>query len=82
MTALKLELDPRNWRYRERLAGSTFASLLLHALLALLLVSIIASSAQEGATENVEGGSLVMLERRTPAVIANQPAAARAALPV
>jgi hypothetical protein len=79
---VKFERNPRDWYYRERLAGSTLASLIVHALLALLLVSIVASSSQEGATENVEGGSVVTIERRTPAVVANAPAASRAALPV
>src|SRR5579863_3348661 len=79
---VSFERDPRDRYYRERLAASTFASILVHALLALLLVSVIASSSQEGATENVEGGSIVTLERISPAVVANQPAAARAVLPV
>ncbi len=79
---MKFERNPRDRRYPERLAGSTLASILIHALLALLLVSIIASSSEEGATENVEGGSIVTLERRSPAVIANQPAAARVELPM
>jgi hypothetical protein len=79
---VKFERDPRDRRYRERLAASTLASILLHALLALLLVSIISSSSQEGATENVEGGSIVTLERRSPAVVANQAAATRAVLPI
>ncbi|MBV8373501.1 MAG: hypothetical protein JOY69_09590 [Candidatus Eremiobacteraeota bacterium] len=79
---MKFRLDPRDWHYRERLTGSTLASLILHALLALLLFSIVASASQEGATENVQGGSVVTLERRTPAIVANAPAAVRAALPV
>ena len=79
---MKFERNPRDRHYRERLAGSTLASVLIHALLALLLVSIIASSSEEGATENVEGGSVVTLERISPAVVANQPAAARAELPM
>jgi len=79
---VSFERNPRDRYYRERLAASTLASILVHALLALLLVSVIASSSQEGATENVEGGSIVTLERISPAVVANQPAAARAVLPV
>ena len=81
-TSVRFERDPRDRYYRERVALSTLASILVHALLALLLVSIVASSSQEGATENVQGGSIVTLERRSPAVIANQPAAARAVLPI
>lgn len=79
---MRFERDPRDRYYRERLGASTIASILVHALFALLLVSIVASSSQEGATENVEGGTIVMLERRSPAVIASQPEAVRAALPV
>ncbi len=79
---MKFERNPRDRRYPERLAGSTLASIVIHALLALLLVSIIASSSEEGATENVEGGSIVTLERLSPAVVANQPAAVRAELPM
>ncbi len=73
--------DPRDRRYPERLAGSTVASIGLHALLALLLVSLVFTSSQEGATENVEGGSVVTLERTTPA-IASQSSAAQAARPI
>ena len=65
---MKFERDPRDRRYRERLAGSTLASLVLHALLAMLLVGLVMSSSQEGATENTEGGTVVTIERRTPAV--------------
>ncbi|MEO6836420.1 MAG: hypothetical protein ABI231_11010 [Candidatus Tumulicola sp.] len=79
---MKFERDPRDRHYRERLAGSTLASVILHALIAMLLVSVIVSASQEGATENVEGGSVVTLERRTPAVAAKSPAAAQAALSV
>jgi hypothetical protein len=75
------ERDPRDPRYRERLATGTVASILLHALLALLLVSVIASSSQEGATENVEGGTIVTVEQRMPAVATNRREVA-AAVPV
>jgi hypothetical protein len=79
---VKLERDPRDRHYRERLAGSTLASLVLHALLALVLVSLIMSSSQEGANENVEGGTLVTVERRTPAVVAQAPSASQAVPPI
>ena len=52
---MKFERDPRDRRYPERLTGSFLASLLLHALLAALLFSVLASSSQEGATESVAG---------------------------
>jgi hypothetical protein len=74
--------DPRDPRRRERLAGSTLASLVMHAILAVLLISLAASSAQEqGASEVVQGGSLVILEQRAPAV-AHVPAPAQPAAPV
>lgn len=73
--------DPRDRRYQERLAGSTVVSLLIHALLALFLFSVLASSSQQGTTENVEGGETVTFERRTP-LVANQPAATQASVPV
>lgn len=79
---MKFERDPRDRRYPERLTASFFASLLLHALLAALLFSVLASSSQEGATESVAGGEVVTIARTSPIVVANQPAAARAALPV
>jgi hypothetical protein len=75
------ERDSRDPRYRERLAAGTIASIVLHALLALLLVSVIASSSQEGATENVEGGTIVTVEQRVPAVATNRKEVA-AAVPV
>ncbi len=76
------ERDPRDRYYRERLAGSTVASLLLHALLAALLFSVLVSSSQEGATENVQGGEIVTLERRSPIEVAQQPSATQAVPPV
>lgn len=63
-----LERDPRDPRQRERLAGSTLASLIVHAVLAALLFSLAASSSQQGATETVEGATLVTIEQRAPAV--------------
>ncbi|MBV8656005.1 MAG: hypothetical protein JO160_08160, partial [Candidatus Eremiobacteraeota bacterium] len=73
--------DPRDRRYPERLAGSTLASLLLHALFALLFFSILTSSSQEGATENTSG-EIVTIERRAPVTVANAPAAPQPAPPV
>ncbi|MDE2482639.1 MAG: hypothetical protein KGN02_10660, partial [bacterium] len=73
--------DPRDRRYPERLAGSTLASLLFHALLAVLLFSVVINSAQEGATESVSGGTLVTIERRVP-VVASVPVAAHRAAPM
>lgn len=81
MPIVKFQRDPRDRRYPERLAGSALASIVLHVLLALLLVSLVFTSSQEGATENVEGGSIVTLEQRTPAV-ASQSSAVRASRPV
>jgi hypothetical protein len=75
------ERDPRDPRYRERLAAGSVASIVLHALLALLLVSVIASSSQEGATENIEGGTIVTVEQRVPSVATNRKEVA-AAVPV
>lgn len=79
---MKLERDPRDRRYPERLTGSFLASLLIHAFLAALLFSVISSSSQEGATENVQGGEVVTIERTSPVAVANQPAAERAVPPV
>ncbi len=78
---MKLERDPRDRRYPERLAGSFLASVLVHALLAALLFSVLVSSSEEGATESVAGGEVVTIERTSPIVVANQPATARAVLP-
>jgi hypothetical protein len=79
---VKFERDPRDRRYPERLTASFFASLLLHALLAALLFSVLASSSKEGATESVAGGEVVTIVRTSPIVVANQPASVRAAVPV
>lgn len=79
---MKLERDPRDRRYPERLAGSFLASLLIHAFLAALLFTVLVSSSQEGATENVQGGQVITIERLTPVVAANPPASVRAAPPV
>ncbi len=79
---MKFERNPRDRRYPERLAGSFLASLLLHALLAALLFTVLVSSSQEGATENVQGGEVVTIQRASPVVVANQPSAPHAAAPV
>lgn len=79
---MKFKRDPRDRRYGERLAASFLVSLFLHALLAALLFSVLTSSSQEGATESVQGGEVVTIERTSPVVVANQPAAVRAVVPV
>jgi hypothetical protein len=79
---VKFKRDSRDRRYPERLTASFFASLLIHALLAALLFSVLASSSQEGATESVAGGEVVTITRTSPVVVANQPAAVRAAPPI
>jgi hypothetical protein len=73
------ERDPRDRRYPERLAGSFLASLIIHALMAVLLFTVLVSSSQQGATENVQGGEVVTIQRFSPVVVANQPAAIHAA---
>ncbi len=79
---MKFERDPQDPRYRERLAASFLASLFLHALLAALLFAVLTSSSEQGATESVSGGEVITLERTSPVVVANQPAAVRAVVPV
>jgi hypothetical protein len=79
---VKFERDPLDRRYPERLAGSFLVSLLMHALLAALLFSVLVSSSEQGATESVQGGEVVTLQRTSPVVVANQPAAVRAVVPV
>jgi hypothetical protein len=73
--------DPLDRRYPERLTAASAVSLVLHALLALLLFTVLVSSSREGATENVSGGEVVTLERRAPVQVAKETAAA-AAIPV
>jgi hypothetical protein len=63
-----LKRDPQDPHRRERVAGSYLVSLILHAMAAILLFSIAASSAQEGASESVSGGTIVTLEQRVPVV--------------
>jgi hypothetical protein len=79
---MRWERDPRDRRYPERLAGSTIASLVLHALFALLFFALVTSSSQQGATENNPGGEIVTIERRSPVAVTNAPAAQRPAPPV
>ena len=79
---MKFARDPRDRRYPERLAGSFLVSLLLHALLAALLFSVLASSSQQGATESVSGGEIITIARTSPIVVSNQPSAVRAVAPV
>ncbi|MDQ2865734.1 MAG: hypothetical protein M3R51_05860 [Candidatus Eremiobacteraeota bacterium] len=59
-----LRLDPRDRRYRERLAGSSIASIVLHAVFAALMVSIAVNSAQSGASEDATGAEIVTVEHR------------------
>lgn len=79
---MNFKRDPRDRRYPERLTGSFILSLLLHLLLAALLFSVLSSSSQEGATESVAGGEVVTIQRTSPVVVANQPAAIHAVAPV
>jgi hypothetical protein len=73
--------DPADRRHPERLAAAAIISLIFHALFALLLFTVLVSSSQEGATENVSGGEVVTIERRTPVDVSRAPAVA-AAVPV
>ncbi len=74
-----LERDPRDPRRRERLAGSYLASLLLHAVIALFVFTLVSSSSQEGASESISGGTVITLEQRTPVVAVAQAPAQQAA---
>jgi hypothetical protein len=74
--------DPRDRRYPERLAASSLASLLIHALLAAFLFTVLVSSSEEGANENVAGGEIVTLSRNSPVAVANQPSATHTVAPV
>jgi hypothetical protein len=78
---VKFERDPKDRRYPERLAGSFLASLVFHALLALLLFSVLVSSSEQGATESVAGGEVVTIERTSPLAVTNQPATTRSSVP-
>ncbi|MGA7201871.1 MAG: hypothetical protein WBX26_08580, partial [Candidatus Cybelea sp.] len=79
---MKFQRDPKDRRYPERLAGSFLASLLLHVLLAALLFTVLVSSSEQGASENVEGGEVITVSRTSPVVLPNQPVTARAVAPV
>ncbi|MGH8163974.1 MAG: hypothetical protein ACREP1_06540, partial [Rhodanobacteraceae bacterium] len=67
------EADPRR---RERVAGSFLASLLLHALAALLLFSVATSSSEQAGSESVQGNEIVSVTTqrvaRTAALKATQ----------
>lgn len=76
-----MQRDPSDRRYRERLAGSYSASVILHAVLAALLFSVLSTSSQEGATESIQGGEVVTLERRAPVVPQTSPVQAAAPQP-
>ncbi len=73
---MKFERDPRDRRYRERLAGSFLASLVLHALLAALLFTVAVSSSQQGATENVSGAERVSFQRYSALAVSHAAAPA------
>ncbi|MBV8489119.1 MAG: hypothetical protein JO199_01225 [Candidatus Eremiobacteraeota bacterium] len=74
--------EPEGDRYKwERFAFSLTASFVVHALLALLLFTVLVGSTEEGATENVYGGEVVSIERASPVQLP-QPAPSRNALPV
>lgn len=75
-----MQRDPRDRRYRERLAGSTLASLLFHALIAMLLFTVVLNTAEEGASETQLGGSLVTISLRAPVVASRTVPAQRAAV--
>jgi hypothetical protein len=79
---VKFRRDPRDRRYPERLAGSFLVSLLLHALLAGLLFTVLVSSSEQGANENVQGGEVITLSRTSPVAVAQQPEATHAVVPV
>ena len=64
------------------ISGKLPRSLLLHALLAALLFTVLVSSSQQGATENVQAAKSITIERTSPVVVPNQPAATRAVAPV
>lgn len=74
--------DPKDRRVLERLGIGYIASLLLHALLAILFFAPMLTSSQEGSTENVQGSTMVTLERRAPAAAAQPSAAPKEAAPV
>jgi hypothetical protein len=74
--------DPRDRRYPERLAASYLASLLIHALLAALLFTMLVSSSEQGSNENVSGAEIVTLSQTSPVAVANRPSASHAVEPV
>ncbi|HET9029454.1 MAG TPA: cell envelope integrity protein TolA [Candidatus Aquilonibacter sp.] len=80
ITLVMLRRDPVDRRYRERLAGSSVASLLFHVLLAIALFSVVANSSEEGASESQIGGSIVTIEQRAP-VVAQVPVQTQQAAP-
>jgi hypothetical protein len=78
---VKFRRDPRDRGYPERLAGSFLVSLFLHALLAALLFTVLVSSSEQGANENVRGGEVITLSRTSPVSVANAPVSAQAVPP-
>lgn len=66
--------DPIDQRRTRRLAGSYLASVILHALAALLLLSVATSSSEQFAPESVQGNQIVSVTTQTiarpiPAVV-------------
>src|SRR5262249_51347448 len=53
----------------------------MHALLAVLLFSVVANTSEEGASESQIGGSIVTVEQRAP-VVAQAPVKTQQAAPV
>lgn len=75
-----MKRDPTDRRQPERLAGSFLASLILHAIAALLLISVATSSSEQSSPESFIGGAVVTVSSR--AAIKSAPAPAKhAALP-
>ncbi|MDQ2872189.1 MAG: hypothetical protein M3R35_03555 [Candidatus Eremiobacteraeota bacterium] len=72
--------DPSDPRPSRRVAGSFLASLLLHALAALTLISLATSSSEQSAPENIAGSEIVTVTNRQVARTA--PAVAKPAPPV
>lgn len=66
--------DPTDERSRQRLAGCTLASLLLHLLASAFLVSVAVASSQESAPEEIEGGQVITISQVASATAQPAPA--------
>lgn len=73
--------DPRDRRYPLRLSASFVASLIIHALLAAFLFTVLVSSSEQGTTESIQGGEVITFQRTSPVAVANQPQVVKAAAP-